>query len=566
MSCEEAVYSEQTYDYITDFSIENTGDLSPVFCYAKIGEKYDCVYLNSNLVPSPEKVFFPYPNMPKLYALQDTEGAAAGAVFQPQSLREAGILQTQQGSLQLSGQGVILCFIDTGIDYRQPIFMREDGSTRILSIWDQSIPDGPPPAGFLYGTQYTEEQINQALSGENPYDLVPHKDTSGHGTALACAAAASRQSDGFLGAAPEADLVVVKLKQAKQYLREYYMIPPGAAAYQENDIMAAVAYCDGFARLLQRPVVICLGLGCGLGDHMGNGFLAEYLDSISVKRSRCVVLAGGNEGSSAHHYVGNVEENRPIELQVSEGTEGFCLEFWGQNPDRYALQIKSPGGERLPVISRFDDYTVTYGFVFEETTVTIGADAIETSTGKQLIRMRFVKPTPGIWTFYVSSLGEVSNGSFSMWLPNKQFLAYPVYFLRPNPDTTITDPGFAKNAITVTYYDGQTGALAPDSGRGFGADGGQKPDLAAPGVMVSTIRGEITGSGVAAALTAGAVALYFQWAVVQNHNRYVESKEIKAFFILGAKREDFLTYPSREWGYGKLNLYQSFQAIAQKSN
>ena len=147
------------------------------------------------------------------------------------------------------GRGTLIGIVDTGIDYTNPLFRYQDGSTRIAGLWDQSIPTGedviPPgvPAyyelsGASYGTEFTREQINQALASDSPLDLVPSTDTNGHGTFLAgIAAGGSLPEQDFTGAAPECEIIVVKLKQAKRYLREFYLVSQDADAYQENDIM-----------------------------------------------------------------------------------------------------------------------------------------------------------------------------------------------------------------------------------------------------------------------------------------------------------------------------------------
>lgn len=125
------------------------------------------------------------------------------------NLESAGITQVQQQPyLNLSGRGVLIGIVDTGINYTQDIFRYEDGTSKIQFIYDQTI-IGKPPEGFYLGTDYTNAQINEALNAENPYDIVPHQDTSGHGTFLA-SIAAGRELNGYIGAAPDAELIIVK--------------------------------------------------------------------------------------------------------------------------------------------------------------------------------------------------------------------------------------------------------------------------------------------------------------------------------------------------------------------
>lgn len=487
--------------------------------------------------------------------------------FDPNSLIASGITQIQREPLALTGRGVIICVIDTGIDYTNPAFRNPDGTSRILAIWDQTIQEGSPPEGFQYGTEYTKEAIDRALEAEDAYSVVPSRDENGHGSMMAGVAAGSRVSGGltYQGAAPDADIVVVRLKECKQYLRDFYMVPEKVPAYQENDIMLAVQYADGFAVPFQKPVVICLGLGTSYGDHAGTAPLARYLDLVAVKRSRAVVLPGGNEGNALHHYQGRLGDRNgdsiSVEVRVEAGNDGFIMELWGSIPDAYTVSVRSPGGETIPRIRLGVRESITYSFVYERTRVTIAGTLADPVSGEELILLRLQDPTPGIWTFQVSAVGDIHNGVFHVWLPISQFLSAPAYFLEPSPYVTMTDPSFAKNAISVSTYDSDNNSFYINSGRGFSRTGDIKPDLAAPGVNVSTIRGKASGSSLAAAITAGAAAQFLQWAVAEENNIVVESRGIKNYLIRGASRSFDISYPSREWGYGRLNMVGTFDAL-----
>ena len=194
---------------------------------------------------------------------------------------------------------------------------------RIVSIWDQTIQTGEPPEGFLYGTEYRRTDIDRALASEAPLSIVPTTDTDGHGTSLASAAAGSLLDQGlaFRGAAPRADIAVVKLKGAKAYLREYYLIDDQAAAYQENDIMEAVKYLQRMAVAYSKPVVIVLGIGTNMGSHDGTSSLDSYLNIVASRRSRVVVVCGGNEGDKEHHYESSMPGS--VEIRVEEAMKGL---------------------------------------------------------------------------------------------------------------------------------------------------------------------------------------------------------------------------------------------------
>lgn len=568
IDCRDRILSNDYFDAIVDFPLGVLENPAQDQCYISIENFYNLIYFNRSAVPNAQEYFFSYRSIPKLYGLMQESGAAGG--FDPNSLIASGITQVQREPLALTGRGVVICIIDTGIDYTNPVFRNEDGTSRILAIWDQTIQSGEPPEGFLYGTEYSREEINRALQSEEPYSIVPSRDENGHGSSLASVAAGSKLNGGlrYQGAAPDADIVVVKLKECKQYFRDFYLIPQGVPAYQENDIMLAVRYADTFAVPFRRPVVICLGLGTNYGDHTGSSPLGRYLDGIAVKRSRAVVVAGGNEGNALHHYQGNLDNrgrgganNQAVEVRVDQGSGGFLMELWGSVPDVFTVSVRTPGGETIPPVRLGIMDSITYSFVYERSRVTIAGSLVEPASGEELILLRVQAPTPGIWTFQVEAVGEIHNGQFHMWLPITQFLDAPVYFLEPSPYITLTEPSMAASTIGVSTYDDTNNSFYINSGRGFSRLGVIRPDFAAPGVNVSTIRGRETGSSLAAAVTAGAVAQFMQWAVVEGNNSVVESREIKNYFIRGATRSFDMTYPNREWGYGRLNMVGTFDAL-----
>lgn len=354
----------------------------------------------------------------------------------------------------------------------------------------------------------------------------------------------------FRGAAPQADIAVVKLKGAKTYLREYYLIADDAVAYQENDIMEAVRYLERMAIVFQRPVVIVLGIGTNMGDHAGNSPLASYIDKIATKRSRAVVVCGGNEGDKEHHYSAAMPEQ--IEMRVEGNSKGFCMELWGNRIDIYSVVIRTPGGEMTSTIDFRNGPDNVYAFLFDRTRIYTGLSLVEKRSGNELIFFRFENPTPGIWSImvYPSEQERVrGSGRFHIWLPITAFIDGDVSFLEPNPDVTLTEPANAEHVITISTYNGLTGSWFSESGRGFTVNDAIKPDLAAPGVQVSTILGTRTGSSMAAAISAGCVAQFMEWAIVDGYAPYGESRSIKSHLIRGAVREDNVAYPDKRWGY-----------------
>lgn len=552
-------YADLITDYVTAGELEEIAPLD--YCFHGIDSGYGVVNVNRSMIPPMSVSYYGYSMIPALYGLMQT----GGNVFRPENLAAMGNIRVQNPPLSLQGNGVVVGFIDTGIRYREEVFRRSDGSSRIMAIWDQTVQDGEPPEGFRYGTEYTRQEIDRALASDSPESVVPSTDTDGHGTRMASAAVGSILGQGleYRGAAPQADIAVVKLKGAKQYLRDYYLIADGVAAYQENDVMEAVRYLERMAIALRRPVVIVLGIGTNQGSHNGTSPLAAYLNIVAGRRSRAVVVCGGNEGDKEHHYEGAAPD--VAEIRVAGETKGFCLELWGNLPDTYAVQLRSPGGETSQEIDFRSRTDREINFVFERTRIVVGNVIVERDSGEQLIFFRFEDPTPGVWNLRVFSSEAEQNGRgiFHMWLPITDFLETDVTFLAPNPDVTLTEPSNARQVITISAYNGLSGSWFPQSGRGFTKNGDVKPDLAAPGVQISTPLGDSTGSSMAAALAAGCVAQFMEWAVVDGNVPTVASRGVKSYLIRGADSTENVVYPDNRWGYGKLNINGTFEVLAR---
>lgn len=554
MECEEAVYSNDYYDFILEYVLGNKSVIKE--CVQKINDIFEIAYLprSSNMLLNIQN--YEYTSIPKCYTLMDES-----------ALEASGILRIQnQPALSLKGQGVLVGFLDTGIDYENPVFRNSDGSTRIAAIWDQTDRGGISPEGFIYGSEYLDTQINEALQSANPREIVPVTDPDGHGTFMASVAAGTQiPEQEFIGAAPYAKIAMVKLKPAKDYLREYFFIPKSAEAFQENDIMAGLEYLNRLAQKLHMPMVVCFGLGTNMGSHTGVSHLASMLNTMTLRIGRAIVTAAGNEGNERHHYFGRMEEGQlyqNVEISVGERVEGFYVELWARAPQRFVVEIISPTGERMP-----SEYILSggreYRFLFENTRVTVDYRITGILDGAQVIYMRFESPSQGLWNIRVFPEADMAS-IFNMWLPMKELLSGEVFFVRSNPDTTITVPSSSIVPISVGAYDVRDNSIYLRSGRGFTPNGLVKPDLVAPGVGVfgAGQRDQFTtrdGTSVAAAITSGAVALILEWGIVRGNYTAITNNEIKNVLIRGAARDSKRSYPDKAFGWGRLDLYQAFE-------
>lgn len=494
--------------------------------------------------------------LPKVYTLMDIT-----------SLAKSGVLQVRSSpGLSLTGRNVLMGFIDTGIDYTHPAFRDSSGNTRIDYIWDQSIQTGTPPEGYYYGSEYDREQIQEALRAPDPYEIVPSRDTDGHGTYMAGAAAGSvDERNNFQGVAPQSRLAVVKLKQAKEYLLDFYQFNGSSPMFQEDDIMLAISYLIDASRRQRMPLVICMGLGSNQGAHIGDGPLAYTLDNFKTYQGICVVTAGGNEANKAHHYSGKIQDVNSfheVEIQVPADSPGFTMEFWGQPPDIYSVGVVSPLGEVVERIPARFSQSQEISFILENTSLFIYYGLVALESGGEVIFFQFRQPTEGIWRIRVYC-SNYTSGYFHMWLPVTGMVQPDITFLHPNPFQTIVSPGNTVSIVTTAAYQATNDSLYIHSSRGFTPINDIKPDITAPGVdlTVPRLRGgytTATGSSVAAAFTAGCAALMAQWGMARTPVRYFNTNELKAYLIRGARRNPALTYPNREWGFGILDIFQVF--------
>jgi len=528
-----------------------------------IDSKYAVVYLPADLVTQQFIHDKDYSVIPKLLGLLDTTSLDAMGVKRIQNIP----------NLALKGQGVLLGFVDTGIEYTNPIFKNADNTTRVLSIWDQTIENKQASADiFYYGTEYSEDNINLALKNEVPLSIVPSTDEIGHGTMLAGLAGGSyiEESD-FVGVVPLSEYVIVKLKPAKSNLKLLTMVPESTICYQENDIMFGIAYLVNIARQLGRPIAICLGLGTNQGAHDGSSPISDMIYTVANRTGIAILVSAGNEGNAGHHYYGTVDPtvgSDLVELKVAEGESGFAMELWGSLPGTYSIDITSPNGEYVPRILPKLQARRRIDFIFERTVILVDYFIVETQTGDQLILIRFKNPSPGIWKIKVYS-GKISSG-FHIWLPMRGFILENTFFSKPNPYTTITTPGNALIIITTTAYNHRDQSLYLYASKGFTRTNFVKPEFAAPGVnvyspLLGNNFGEESGTSIAAALTTGVAAMLLEWGIVKDNYPAMDCLQIKKFLIRGVNRNDNLIYPNREWGYGTIDINGTYESLQGES-
>ncbi len=465
-------------------------------------------------------------------------------------------------NLDLTGKGTIVAIIDSGINYTNNNFKNEDGTTRILYIWDQTI-EGNPPEGFLEGSVYTQEDINNALNSANPTELVPHMDNNGHGTAVAGIAAAGGNNSGgqLKGVAPESELIIVKIGSGNQSFAK------------NTQIMRGIKFILDKAIELNKPVAINISFGTNDGSHTGRSLFETYIDDMCNIWKTSICIASGNEGNTAKHYKNTVQngEKITIEIEVSSFLPSLYIVLFKNFVDLFDINVISPAGLETNYIDNFRQNAV-YNFADSKLYINLGQPApytLEQGIFFELIANENNIET-GIWKIEI--LGQnIIDGAFDIWLPTTEASSKNTKFLSPNVLTTLTIPSTASNVITVGGYDALTNSIASFSGRGFTKNNQIKPDLVAPALNIRTISNvagytNFTGTSAATPFVTGACSLLMQWGIVQNNDLFLYGERLKAFLRLGAKRKDSLYYPNQEWGYGSLCIAESLRYLKLYKN
>lgn len=461
----------------------------------------------------------------------------------------------------LTGKGIIVAVIDSGVDFTHPDFRNADGSTRILNIWDQTLP-GNPPVGYQLGTEFDQVQINQALgieAEEEPqtFALLPSRDISGHGTqVLGIAAGNGRASNGKnRGVAYESDIIVVKLGLAS-----------ADGFPRTTELMQAIDYVVKKAIEYQQPVAINLSFGTVYGSHDGNSLLETYIDSIANLWKSSISVGTGNEGGTAGHTSGTLENGvtTDIEFGVVNYESTVNLQIWKSYVDQFDIFIVSPSGQ---VIGPLKERLGSQRFIAGQTDLLVYYGEPSPYSTSQEIFIDFLPGDTyidsGVWTLRLVPQ-KIVDGRYDVWLPASGSLGIGSKFYQPTVDTTLTIPSSAGKVISVGAYDSRLQNYAPFSGRGYDRDNSMvKPDIVAPGVgIITTAPGggytSATGTSFATPFVTGAAALMMQWGIIDGNDPYLYGEKVKAYLRRGARRiRGGGEYPNPTLGYGALCVRDS---------
>lgn len=473
----------------------------------------------------------------------------------------------QDMPLSLRGKGTLIGIVDSGIDYENAEFRNEDGTTRIVSLWDQSV-NGRPPAGYLAGTEYTREQIDAALATEDKEvrrQMVKTSDVSGHGTAVAGIAAGNgRGSEGrrFRGAAPEAELIIVKMGAPRE-----------GGFPRTTELMRGVDYIVRKAVELRRPVAINISFGNTYGSHDGTSLVERFLNDIADMWKNVICIGSGNEGASAGHVSGKVRRqiSETVELAVQQREPALSIQIWKSYVDEMGVSVISPSGRQA---GPFYEFLGAQRYILGDTELLIYYGEPKPYSVKQEIYLSLLPGKQyiesGVWKIVLTP-GRIVDGEYQMWLPTQSSLNMGTAFLQPNSMSTLTIPSTASLAVTVAAYDARTFSYADFSGRGpagmYEGENVLKPDIAAPGVRVTApVPGggyqSFSGTSFAAPFVTGSAALLMEWGIVRGNDPYLYGEKVKAYLRKGAKQlAGYERWPNALLGYGALCVRDSLPGL-----
>lgn len=472
--------------------------------------------------------------------------------------REAScILPVQNGADGLTGEGILVGIVDSGVDYFHPDFRNEDGSTRILRLWDQSVA-GNPPKGYVSGTEYTKEEIDEALAlGETEgRRLVPSGDFSGHGTAvLGIAAGNGRASDGVnRGVAYRSDLLVVKMGNPREN-----------SFPRTTELMEGIDYLIRQAVKMRKPIVINVSFGNNYGSHRGDSLLENYIDTVAAMGRTVIVTGTGNNGSQPWHAGGILQQGKTEEIQLAVGAfePTLNVQLWKDYEDEMEIYLESPSRERIgPLYERLGPQR----HLLENIELLIYYGKPGPYQLSQEIYIDFIPEgnyvDSGVWKVLLSGK-RVRSGQYFLWLPGGNVLNRGTGFYSPRAVGTLTIPSTAGKVISVGAYDSRQNAYADFSGRGSQFLPIRKPDLAAPGVSISApVPGggyaTVTGTSFAAPFVSGSAALLMEWGIVKGNDPFLYGEKVKAYLRKGAQSVGgYEEYPNVEVGWGRLCLAES---------
>ncbi|EHK2442340.1 S8 family serine peptidase [Clostridium perfringens] len=462
----------------------------------------------------------------------------------------ASCIPSVWNSYNLTGEGILVGFLDTGIDYTHNAFKDADGNTRIEYIYD-----------LENGIVYDKNKINEALKSENPFSIVPEIDLSGHGTHVAgIACAGGNINFDNYGVAYKSSIAMVKIT-GENSLR----------AALSTQLMRGLKFLMDKSNEINKPLVVNISLSTNDGSHNGSSLLEKYIQTFTQLQKAVIVVAAGNEGNSAHHVGGKMKKEEDLDLNIGDGEKVIMLDFFKPVLVDVSVEVISPTGISTGPMELSESYKER--FVGREKIIVYSTGPkpfdIQGQTTISILPLGDAI-TAGGWRIIVKKLNNY-EGYFDIWLPISEGLNERTRFLQPDVYNTLGIPATVEGVISVGSYNFLNNNLSAFSGRGVvRPEWLIKPDLVAPGEnILSTVEEQgfdtKSGTSMAAPQVAGICALLFEWGIIRNNDPFLYGERIKYYLIKGAKRTIFgEAYPNPDLGYGFVCLDRTMELLINR--
>lgn len=462
----------------------------------------------------------------------------------------ASCIPSVWNNYNLTGEGILVGFLDTGIDYTHNAFKDADGNTRIEYIYD-----------LENGVVYDKNKINEALKSEDPFSVVPEIDLSGHGTHVAgIACAGGNINFDNYGVAYKSSIAMVKIT-GENSLR----------AALSTQLMRGLKFLMDKSNEINKPLVVNISLSTNDGSHNGSSLLEKYIQTFTQLQKAVIVVAAGNEGNSAHHVGGKMKKEEDLDLNIGDGEKGIILDFFKPVLVDVSVEVISPTGISTGPMELSESYKER--FVGREKIVVYSTGPkpfdIQGQTTISILPLGDTI-TSGGWRIIVRKLNNY-EGYFDIWLPIAEGLNERTRFLQPSVYNTLGIPATVEGVISVGSYNFLNNNLSAFSGRGVvRPEWLIKPDLVAPGEnILSTVEEQgfdtKSGTSMAAPQVSGICALLFEWGIIRNNDPFLYGERIKYYLIKGAKRTIFgEAYPNPDLGYGFVCLDRTMELLINR--
>ena len=462
----------------------------------------------------------------------------------------ASCIPSVWNNYNLTGEGILVGFLDTGIDYTHNAFKDTEGNTRIEYIYD-----------LENGVVYDRNKINEALKSEDPFSVVPETDLSGHGTHVAgIACAGGNINFDNYGVAYKSSIAMVKIT-GENSLR----------AALSTQLMRGLKFLMDKSNEINKPLVVNISLSTNDGSHNGSSLLEKYIQTFTQLQKAVIVVAAGNEGKSAHHVGGKMKKEEDLDLNIGDGEKGIILDFYKPVLVNVSVEVISPTGISTGPIELSESYKER--FVGREKIVVYSSGPkpfdIQGQTTISILPLGDTI-TSGGWRIIVRKLNNY-EGYFDIWLPIAEGLNERTRFLQPDVYNTLGIPATVEGVISVGSYNFLNNNLSAFSGRGVvRPEWLIKPDLVAPGEnILSTVEEQgfdtKSGTSMAAPQVAGICALLFEWGIIRNNDPFLYGERMKYYLIKGAKRTIFgEAYPNPDLGYGFVCLDRTMELLINR--